>query len=1632
MDAVGAGSVRPALTTHPFWADSQADFAPAGVSAKAVANLAALRCLHEVERRGQPADPGEQATLARWAGWGSLAHAFDEHNAAGRRLHAELAGLLDPAELIAARRSTLNAHYTDADIASAVWDLVRRLGFDGGRVLEPGCGTGVFLATRPRSLPIEAVGIELEPVTARIAALLHTDADIRSEGFEQTRLADPVDLVVGNVPFAKVAPHDPVHNRSRHSIHNYFLIKALHLTRPGGMVAAITSRYTLDARNPGARREMAALGDLVGAIRLPSGAHRAAAGTDVVTDLVVLRRRDADEPPAHAGPWESSVPVALDGGVRPINTWFDAHPELVLGRLIAGNGTYGHEDLSVMLDGSVEEALGRAIEDLATMAERQALTYGPPPRRAPPAVADRGPSSATALRGDAKEGSIHRSAGGFVQVLAGGVIRYEPKPRSDVAELAALCELRDAVVTLLEAQARELDDSALARHQTSLHSRYDSYVARHGPLNRFRLARTGRTDPTTGDETHRRLYPRMGGFGSDPDYYTVLALERFDSETQVATKADVFSTRVLAPTVDRHGADTAEDALAICLDETGGVDLGRIAELVGTTSDEVVRELGDRVFVEPPTGGRVTAEKYLSGDVRSRLDAAQAAAADDPAFERNVEALLRVLPTDLGPADIDARLGAPWIADDDIEVFCSQLLDNHDVIVEHAPLTATWAIVAPTWARRTVAATSEWGTARADAVSLIEASLNQRPATVYDTLEDGTRVLNPAETFAAREKQEAIDARFAEWLWADDGRAHRLAASYNRLFNSTVLPRYAGSHLSLPGLAASFSPHVHQIDAVWRMISSGDTLLAHAVGAGKTATMVIAAMEQRRLGLITKPAFVVPNHMLDQFARELLQLYPQARVLVARRDDASPAGRKQFVARCATGTWDGVVLTHSSFERIPMASTTRAEFLAQRIEQFRSAISESRSGKGLTVKRLEAMLARLEARHQDLAAAHAKDAGATFEQTGIDFLYVDEAHLFKNKAFPTRIQGIGGSGSRRAEDLDVKLWWLRERNPTRVACLATATPVANSIAELFVAQTYLQPSALEAAGIATFDAWAATFASTVAALELAPDGGSYRLTHRLARFRNVPELVTLARQVTDVRTAEQLDLPIPELRRGRPDTVVVPPSPQLRDYVAGLVDRAQVVRDRRVTPDVDNMLKITGDGRKAALDLRLVGHPPDPDGGKIAAAAERIATIHHDTAERTYLDVAGSPSTRSGALQFVFCDLGTPRPDKWNAYDHLKALLIARCVPTDRIRFIHEANTDRAKADLFAACRDGRVNVLIGSTEKMGIGTNAQTRAIALHHLDCPWRPADLEQREGRIRRQGNQNPEIEIVRYVTEGSFDIFMWQTVERKAGFIAQVMHGGSVAREIDDVGDQALSYAEVKALATGNPHIVEKAGVDTEVAKLLRLRTAHQRDQTALARTHASAGSRAHRLDCTSDELRDAIARQVETRGDRFQLELAGTGHKSRVDAGKHLRAVIADPTRTHAAGSFAGFDLHVRTDAVVGVAAFSLSPSPITVEVDLAEIASIEPARLVQRIEHRLARLDRDLADAVEGAAAARSEAERAGARLDQPFEHADRLGTLLARQSELERFLAPEPPEPPSVADRLAAVRVPEAHVRAR
>lgn len=1565
--------------------------------------------------------------LARWSGWGGLPELFDEERddlADARQRARELLGSEEAwAE---ARRTTLNAHYTSAEVVEALWPATADLGFETGRVLEPGCGSGNFLGLAPSGCDL--VGVEADRTTARIAHHLYgRAATIHSTRFEHLDLPEATfDLAIGNVPFAKVTPHDPRHNRNRHALHNYFLLKSLHLVRPGGFVVAITSRYTLDARNPAARREMAALADLVGAVRLPAGAFRASSGTDVVCDIVLLRRRPPDHERAGLA-WERAAPIDL-GGDDPllVNELLVERPDLVLGRLTSARGMYREHEVTVEASGDLRPQLQRALRALTD--DARAADLGFSAFSTPPVAAAWEPAHPVG----GEEGSFVLDGIGVARIEVGQVESYAPRYKRDLPELRRLIELRDAARTVLDIQVGAGSDDDLAAAQGVLDDCYRSYLRLYGPINRYRTARTGRVDHETGEEIMRRLRPRMGGFRDDPEWPLVAALEVFDDETQEARPAAIFSERVVSPPVQRHGVDSASEALAVTLDETGTVDLDRIAELVGVEPAAARAELGEQVYEDPASGVLSPASRYLSGNVRQKLAEARAAAETDSRWATNVAALEEVLPRQLQPGEITAGLGAPWIPAGDVESFCAEVL-GAEVEVEHLGSLGRWSIALRVGRRASVSLSSEWGTARADAIGLLDASLNQRLYTVTDETPEGRRVRNDAETIAARDKQDALADRFSTWVWEEPERAARLADRYNELFSSVVVPTHDGSHLTLPGLADNFHPHPHQRDAVARILTEGRALLAHAVGAGKTATMVMSAMELRRLGSARKPAIVVPNHMLEQFTREWLQLYPTAKILVADKQRLSKDRRTEFVARCATGEWDGIVFTHSGFGRIPLGTELRAQYLSEELGRARLALDESRNGKALSVKRLERRIAQLEETYQRLLASHTKDDGIRFEETGVDFVYVDEAHAFKNRRVDSAIDGMAHPGSQRAQDLDAKLWALRRQHGPRVAVFATATPVANSIAELWTVQSYLQPDALAEVGLGPFDSWAATFGRTVTALELAPDGASYRMQTRFARFQNVPELLTLYRQVADVRTREDVDLPVPAVAGDGPETVVVPASDELTDYVADLAARAERVRNRAVDPTEDNMLKISGDGRRAALDLRLVGERPDPDGGKLAVAAGRIAAIHRSTCDHYFVDDIGEPHLRPGALQLVFCDASTPTGAGWNAYDELRTLLVERGVPVEAISFIHDAPTDEAKAKLFAACRDGRVAVLIGSTEKMGVGTNVQARAVALHHLDCPWRPADIEQRDGRIIRQGNQNAEVQVVRYATEGSFDIYMWQTVERKAAFISQVATGRATERDLDDIGDQALSYAEVKALASGDPQILEKATVDADVARLSRLERSHGDDQHRLRRTAETARASADRAAQKIEALARLIESRTDTRGDKFVMVVDGVAHSKRADAGTHALRVLggrlsALPRNGHdtmGLGTLGGLAIDAELDRRIEDEARVVIRGADSIRLGADELRTGDPSSLVVRLERRIQNLDAKLDLAITDRRDAESEAERADDRLGTPFEHADELQRLRRRQAEINESLLEDnsPPAPAVEPDEVERMR---------
>ncbi len=1572
--------------------------------------------------------------LARWSSWGALPELFDTSKPAWETERKQLRGLLTEAQWRAAERTTINAHYTDPAIAARMWQALRSLGFEGGAVLEPGCGAGTFIGLAPDTARM--VGVELDPVTASICAALYRHAQVRAESFADTRLpAGHFDATIGNVPFADVRLHDPVHNAGRHAMHNHFLVKSLALTRPGGLVIALTSRYTLDGQNPAARREMALLADLLGAVRLPAGAHRRAAGTEAVTDLLVLRRRGPDRPAATTG-WETVTTVALDSHPAKVNGYFTEHPGQVLGVMSLARGMHGAQTLTVTGDlDQLDVQLGQALDRVVTAATERGLRMTPRPstsaQTSPPA-----PQVGVDRRWD---GSIVADVDGSFATVAGDTMAPLKVPRTASAELRALLELRDAATWLVDLEAASVEDSDdIEAARAVLRHRYETYVGRYGPLGRCSLRRAGRTDDA-GQDTYARIVPTaIRILRTDPFAPLVLALEQFDDQDQTATPAAILTRRVVAPTREVMGVETPADAIAVSLDRTGKLDLELIAELLGMPTDEARDALGDAVFTDPETGALVHAPEYLSGDVRAKLAAATARAKDDLAFTVNEAALRGVLPDDLGPEEITAQLGAVWISAQIHEQFLTEILHARDVRVEN-PLPGMWEVRG---GRSGIRATSEWGTARRPAPDIAQAVMEQRSLLVYDEVEDHEgrkrRVLNAVETTAAQEKAQALQERFAEWVWEDPERAQGLVDEYNRRFNSIVLRDYtdAGDYLTLPGLAASFTPLPHQRAAVARMIAEPAAGLFHEVGAGKTAEMVMGAMELRRIGLISKPVAVVPNHMLEQFTREWLHLYPRARILAASSQDLSGERRRLFVARAATNDWDAVLLTQGAFQRIPLDPATEAAYIERQVDEVRDALHDVEGGRRMSVKRIERRLLALENKLKQRAEL-ARDPGITFETAGFDYVLVDELHLYKNLATDSNIRDAAIDGSARATDLHMKLEHLRASGRERIVTGATATPVANSVTEAYVMQRYLRPDLLDAAGVGAFDAWAATFGQTVTQMEMSPSGTGWRLKTRFAQFTNVPEMLRMWSTFADVKTADDLALPVPQLAERddgtrAPATVAVPATVELERFVEQLAARADQVASRAVAPEDDNMLAICTDGRKAALDVRMVDPHTRPSGWtKIDQAADAIVKMWEHTRNNVYLDPAiGEPSPVTGGLQLVFCDLGTPSPDRWNAYDELRDQLVGRGMPDGVIRYIHEAKTDLDKARLFAAARAGHVAVLIGSTEKMGVGTNVQARAVALWHLDCPWRPADIAQREGRILRQGNQNDEVTVGRLVTEGSWDAFMWQTIERKTKFIAQVMRGRLDAREIQEIDSTAvLSAAEAKAISSGNPLLLEQAGVQAEVSRLQRLQRAHSRNEAMLTATRERARADADRARADLDQLRAVLPRLVDTSGDRFRIRIDDTTYSSRTDAACALADWSHQAGLRHApghrerdygvVGQVSSFDVTVATAPTFGrvevtVALAGVPRSRFVIDRDTFLDGGVG---MIQRIENRAAGISTYLDDAAEQLETAEQTIRDTDERLGRPFRHADALRDAQARLVEVNQQLEAFHDTPKAIVD---------------
>ena len=1336
-------------------------------------------------------------------------------------LGQDLSCLLSPEEYESAKRTTFNAFYTAPLVVSAMYEALTQLGVHkGALILEPGCGSGNFMALA--SAGMRFIGIEMDQLSGRIARALYPSHDLRIENFRDSRLAEGrIDAVIGNPPFADVKLE---YAGMRLSLHDYFFAKSLDALKPNGVLALVTSHYTLDKQNGAVREYLASKADFVGAVRLPSDAFKRE-GTSVVTDIVFLRKRTPGQPEQHADPdWLRVAPVSVEGRTVAINQYFVANPEMVLGTYSVKDTLYGAEGYSVKSSGDLAERLPAAIRRLPRVEPSVSVSV-PAARESvftPPSALPH-ISEGSFFVGPGR--SICQSIGGEAVKVNYGGTDLKADGTMVSRRLGVLIELRDSARRVLRSQNEGWPEHERNEARRNLNRVYDRFTASFGPINKTSISQTA------AGTTIRRM-PNLVKFREDPDAMLVMSLENYDEVTGKATKAAIMQRDVVGKSPPVTSVSSAEEGLLVSLDQRGSVDLPFVANLYGKPERAVIEELGDLIYQDPDTRLWQTADDYLSGNVREKLARAERAG---PEYARNAEALLAVQPEDVLPGDIDANLGAPWIPEAHIEAFAAELFGVAPTAIRigHLKRDALWSIEVDDQVERTVAATSDFGTERANGTWLFELALNLKTPVIYDTIQtaDGeTRVVNQDATLAAREKQKLLKERFRSWIFTDPERTEQLVRIYNDTYNNLRPRLFDGSHLDFPGKNSTITLNPHQVDAVWRGMSSGNTLLAHAVGAGKTFAMAATGLKMKQAGLLKKPMFVVPNHMLEQFAREFQQLYPNARLLVATKDDLTRDRRKVLTAKIASGDWDGIIVTHSSFERIGMSKDYQVRFIREQIAEYDELLRDSARGdasKGHRnlIKAIEKQKARREARLTELLAEDKKDDGLVFDELGVDHIFIDEAHCFKNLETPTkmdRVAGIQTGGSERAFDLFMKARYLHENHAGHGLTFATGTPISNTMVELYTVQRFLDPEGLKSRGIEHFDAWAATFGEVVDTMEISPDGASLRPRSRFARFINLPELQQMFRAFSDVQTAEMLDLPRPNLSGGKAAVVACPMSEEQQALQQALVARYERIRSQKVDPREDNALAITTDGRKLALDARLLSATAeDFSASKVNAAVSNIEAIWRATGVFR-------------GTQLVFSDMGVhPTPWDYSAYDVLTTKLVARGIPRDQVAAIGDADTDAKTQVLFEKVRNGSVRVLIGSTQKMGTGTNVQRRLVALHHLDAPWKPAEVEQREGRILRQGNDNKEVYIYRYVTEGSFDAYMWQALETKARFIAQVMAGDCASRRAEDIGGQELSYAEVKAIASGNPAVLTLAEADAELQRLAVLRKNHS-DEQFLAR------------------------------------------------------------------------------------------------------------------------------------------------------------------------------------------------------
>ena len=1495
-----------------------------GAKLKYARNIEAIRTLFKLEQEHRGATAEEQQVLSQYVGWGGLADAFDPGKDSWAKEYAELKELLSEDEYAAARSSTLNAHYTSPVVIRGIYDAVERMGFQSGNILEPSMGVGNFFGMLPTSMAdSQLYGVELDSITGRIAKKLYPQADITVAGFEITDRRDFYDLAVGNVPFGQYKVNDKAYNKLGFSIHNYFFAKAIDQVRPGGVVAFVTSRYTMDSKDSTARKHMAERADLLGAIRLPNNAFKANAGTEVVSDIIFLQKRD--RPIDHEPDW---VQLGKTEDGFAINQYFVDHPEMVLGQLTTESTQYGREELTVApIEGAnladqlaevvqhIEGQYTAAEVDAPDIAEEEAT------RRTLPADPDVKNFSYTVVDGEVfyRENSVMTqvelsdaakgSVTGMVELrqIVNELIQQQLEDYPD-EDIKATQELRQIVNELIQQQLEDYPDEDIKATQERLNAAYDAFTAKYSLLN---------------DRRNGRL------FEQDSSYYLLCSLENLDEQGQLKSKAAMFTKRTIRPERTVTSVDTPSEALAVSIGEHGKVDLPYMAELLGTPGEygRITTELFGVIFKDPaadptdPEVGWQMADEYLSGDVRAKLRMAQFVAETNPEFAVNVTALEKAQPRELEASEIDVRLGATWLSPDIIQKFMTETFQipyylRHAVKVRYSPYTAEWRVEGKTATGRSDIISSEtYGTSHANAYKILEETLNLKDVRIYDTIEDAEgkpkRVLNKRETMLAQQKQQVIKDAFANWVWQDPQRRIALVKQYNELFNSTRPREYDGSHIKFVGMNPEITLREHQRNAIAHVLYGGNTLLAHEVGAGKTYEMAASAMEAKRLGLCQKSLFVVPNHLTEQWASEFLNLYPNAKLLVARRKDFETANRKKFCARIATGDYDAVIIGHSQFERIPLSFERQERIIQEQIYETLAAINELKvhAGENFSIKQMEKTRKTLETKLEKLRSDERKDDVITFEQLGVDRLFVDESHFYKNLFLTTKMRNVAGlstSEAQKSSDMFGKCRYLDEITGGRGVVFATGTPVSNSMTELYTVMRYLQYSTLQQKKLTHFDCWASTFGETTTAIELAPEGTGYRARTRFAKFFNLPELMSMFKEVADIKTADQLHLPVPEAKF---ETVVAKPSDLQKEMVQELSKRAAEIHSGTVDASVDNMLCVTNDGRKIGLDVRLMNPMlPDDPNSKLNVCVQNVLKIWEEGKDQKL-------------TQLLFCDLSTPKNDgNFNVYDDIRKKLIAAGVPENEIEFIHNADTEAKKAALFSKVRSGDVRVLLGSTAKMGAGTNVQSRLVAVHHLDVGWKPSDMTQRNGRIIRQGNMNKEVKVFNYVTEGTFDSYLFQTLENKQRFISQIMTSKSPVRSCEDVDEQALSYAEIKALCAGNPLIKEKMDLDVQVAKLKVLKADHQSQKFRLQDkllTKFPADiqeTNAHIAGLKADA--QLAAAHPQGKEEFCGMVIKGVAYDEKKTAGERLVLACSELPNAEekVIGSYRGFELSLRFDA----------------------------------------------------------------------------------------------------------------------